>query len=457
MKFCRVGVLLWFGACVLLAVGMGGAAYGAGFALIEQSVPGLGNAFAGGSAAAEDATTIFYNPAGLTVLDGPEFVVGAHMVVPQAEFTDKGSTHMLQAVTGIPLSGTNGGDGGKAGVVPNLYYSRPFGEDLVFGLGVNAPFGLATEYDRDWVGRYHAVESDVKTLNINPTLAVRLSERLSVGFGVNIQYIEATLSNAIDFGSLDAAGVFAPLGIPAGALGLVPQMSDGFVKVEGDDWSVGFNAGLLYQFSAATRVGLSYRSQVHHNLDGTARFSDVPAGLAPAPLFKNTGVEAAIGLPDVVSASIYHQLNSAWAVMGDITWTNWSVLDELRVEFDNPLQEDGVTTTAWDDNYRYSVGATYTPSERWTARCGVAFDETPIPDAAHRTPRIPGEDRLWIALGGGYQITDHIRIDAAYAHLFIDDPVVAKTLSGENISRGGLNGTYDASVDIANVQLTWSF
>ena len=440
----------------LALVGLGaGAAGAAGFAIIEQSVTGLGNAFAGGAASAEDATTVYFNPAGMTRLDRPEFVVAGHVIIPSAEFENNGSTHVLQGITGIALQGGNGGDAGVTKVVPNLYYVRAFKEKYFFGLGVNAPFGLATDYDSGWVGRYHALKSEVSTVNINPAFAMKVWKGLSLGVGLDIQYIDAELSQAIDYGTIDAVGGFSPL-IPAGTFGLTPQGDDGTVVVKGDNWGFGFNIGALYEFSGQTRIGLHYRSRIDQELSGDADFRDVPAGVAATlPAFQDTGVKASIALPDTISGSIHHDINEAWSVMADVTWTNWSLFRELRIEFDNANQPDSVVTTAWKDSWRYSAGVTFRPTKAWTVRGGVAFDETPIPDAAHRTPRIPGEDRTWLALGGGYRITDSIAVDIGYAHLFVNDPKVDKDPTGEDATRGGLKGTWDASVDIVSAQLTW--
>jgi long-chain fatty acid transport protein len=284
-----------------------------------------------------------------------------------------------------------------------------------------------------------------------------VSDRLSIGGGLDIQYINATLSNAIDFGTLDAVGAFQALGLAPGALKLVPQASDGYVKVEGDDWSFGYNLGLLYELNDNTRIGAAYRSSVKHTLKGDAEFQGVPSGLAPFPVFKNGGVSAGIKLPDSFSVSIAHRIAPEWTVMADVTWTNWSVLNELRVKFDNPLQSDAVTVTDWRDSYRYSLGVTYAPGGDWTYRAGVAYDETPIPDAQHRTPRIPGGNRFWTAAGVGYKISRLMTVDVGYAHLFIKDPVINKTPMGEDATRGGLNGTYDAYVNIVSAQVKLNF
>ncbi len=444
---------------VVAVAGIASPSFPSGFALIEQSVKGLGNAFAGGAAVCVDASTVFFNPAGMTRLTGHGFVASANIIVPSATFTNNGSTHALQPVTTLPLAGGIGGDAGSAEFAPNIFYSFAMENGIAFGVGVNAPFALSTEYDDDWVGRYHALASKLKTININPSIACRVGGKLSIGAGFSAQHMDVELSNAIDFGTLDAIGAFAPL--PAGALGLTPQNSDGMVELEGNSWGFGFNAGVLVEFDADSRVGVSYRSRIRHEVDGTAGFT-APAALsvvqASTGFFTDSDVSASVDFPDHFSVSGFHRVNDRWAVMGDASWTHWSLFDELRFTFDNG-QPDGVTTEAWEDSWRYSLGATFEPGNAWALRAGVAYDDTPIPDAQHRTPRIPTNERYWIAAGAGYVFSDRVNADVGYAHLFVPDPVIGKASLDidEDLARGGLQGRYDASVDIFSVEVSVFF
>ncbi|MFZ5907372.1 MAG: OmpP1/FadL family transporter [Nitrospirota bacterium] len=451
VHYSAVLIVLFLAFCVPLFTAV--PAFSAGFALIEQSVSGLGNAYAGGAAAAEDATTIFYNPAGLTRLNGQQLTVGGHLIMPYVKFRDEGSTHILQPVSGQPLSGGNGGEAGVTKFVPNMYYSRKVSDDLTVGMGINSPFGLCTEYDDHWVGRYHAIKSDVLTVNINPTVAYKINQQFSIGAGLNFQYIKAELSNAIDFGTLDATG---SLGIPAGALGLIPQMSDGYATIEGDDWGIGFNMGILFEHKD-TRIGAAYRSRVEYTLEGDADFSRTPASLIAAGVFTDTDVKADITMPDSFSVSAFQQINPQWAVMGDFTWTNWRVFKKLDVDFDNPNQPNSVTREDWEDSYRTSLGVTYTPNKTWKFRAGTAYDTTPIPDAQHRTPRVPCSDRIWTALGLGYTMSQMVSFDLGYTHIFVNDPKIDKSATGDDAMRGGLYGTFDAHIDIVSAQVNIAF
>lgn len=441
---------LRFGLCAAAAVlGMAASAHSAGFALIEQSASGMGNAFAGAAAVAEDASTVYFNPAGMVFLKGQQVVAAGHVIAPQAEFSNQGSTHATAPATAGSLTGGNGPDGGELGLVPNFYYTAKLGDRLALGFGMNAPFGMATEYDSTWVGRYHAIRSELQTVNMNPSVAVRLNDHVSLGAGLNVQYLKAELSNAIDFGT----ALFL-----RGAPGALPQRNDGSVVLEGDSWDYGYNLGAMLELDKDTRFGLTYRSKMEHDVEGTADFTlpTAYAGALGALGYSDTSVTATAALPETVSGSFYHRFDPKLAVLADATWTRWSRFQELRFKFASGIA-DGVTTENWKDSWRYSAGAIYNANEKLTVRAGVAYDNTPIPSEEFRTPRIPDEDRFWMALGFGYKFSDRLGMDFGYAHLFVKDPVINKSPSGEDASRGGLKGTYEASVDIASVQLVYNF
>lgn len=391
----------------LVLAGCAHFAHAAGFALIEQSASGLGNAYAGAAAVAEDASTIFFNPAGMTRLPDSQVVVAGHLIKLKAEFSGTVSP---------AVGGGQGGDAGDVSFVPNAYFAYRVSPDLHLGLGVNAPFGLKTEYDADWIGRFQAIKSDLKTINVNPSIAYKVSEQFSVGAGVSLQYLETELTNS--------AG---PAGVAA---------------VDGDDYGWGFNVGALWQVSPATRVGLAYRSQIDYDLEGSVSFSAMPA--------LNGDVTAETTMPDSASLSLFHKLSPTWDLLADISWTGWSDFDELAI-----YRTSGAllsfTPENWDDTLRYSVGATWHASDRLSLRGGVAYDEAPVSDT-YRTPRIPDGSRTWVALGGQYRLGKASAIDFGYAHLFVNDPGLNSTGSGTT-----LTGEYDSAVDILSAQYTHSF
>ncbi len=478
------------------------AARAGSFVLSEQSVSGLGVAFAGGAASAEDASTLFYNPAGLARLDQGEFQMGLNAIIPSDEFTNQGSRYNLPGTPfdGLPVFGNNGGNAGVNHLIGNMYLSQPilrnssYG-DLTIGLGLTSPFGLETDYSPGWVGRYAALRTKLLTLDIQPTVAWRW-DRFSIGAGLDIQYASARLTQAIDFGLAAQAplgqfygalpAILAARGIPAAAIpgviaatraaytaaGFVPGGLDGVTEITGDDWALGFTVGGLFEyrkmgegedsFLQDGRIGLSYRSKIDHTLEGNAEFRRVPLITAPgAPVqfpsptafqdvFFNQGVSANLDLPDILHASIYQRFAKQFAVMGDVTWTHWSRLQQVPIVFDNPGTPPNVLTINYDDAMRYAIGFEWYACKNLTLRTGFAYDETPIQSAELRTPRIPDNNRYWLSFGAKYSPRDWLDLDVGYAHLFVADPT-----SNFTDSQGHqLIGTYDAHVDIVSASVT---
>lgn len=439
-----------------------GAVAASGFALIEQSASGLGNAFAGGAAATDDASVQFFNPAAMTELTGTQISLAGHYIMPSAKPTNASAT--VVTLGGAPVTGTVD-DAGENKLVPNFYYARDLSPLVKFGLGINAPFGLATEYEATWIGRYHAIRSEVQTVDINPALAYKVSNQLSLGAGLNAQYIKAELTSAVDSGSICYALVTQASGDPAASCapgGLTPgnQAVDSYAKVKGDDWSYGINVGLLYKPTDATRIGLAYRGSIKQSIRGDATFTRSAAfnaflNSAAPTLFTNTTDAANIKLPASASLSLAQQLNLQLELLADISWTQWSTLKELRVTYGNTAQPDTVTTENWDDTLRYALGLTYQLDDRIKLRAGVAYDQSPVPDAQHRTPRIPDNDRTWLALGISYASNDHLSYDLGYAHLFVNDAAINNSTEGS--IRHNLQGTYQISIDILSAQLNYRF
>jgi long-chain fatty acid transport protein len=431
-------------ALFILAVGAG-PVYGAGFAIYEQSTTGLGTAFAGAAAVAEDASTIFYNPAGMTRLPNNNAVATISPIFPQADYTDGGSVtfnpFFPMGPPAFPTSGATTDDGGTPVVSGGAYFSHQMSNDVWFGIGINSPYGLSTEYDPGWVGRYHAVKSQLLTFNINPAMAFKVSESLSLGVGVNFQFAYAELTNAIDGG----------LGFPPAVGGPFPGQFDSYIDINGVSLGFGVNAGFIWEPFDGTRLGVHYRSPVTHNLSGDA---DLIVNPATPFLPSKANAHAEITLPDTLAISVFQSLSPEVDVVADATWTDWSYLDALVVKLGGPPLGTSTTVLNWENTWRISGGVIYRPDDRWTLRAGYAYDETPIPSAALRTARIPDNTRHWATIGASYVIDEHVEASAAYAHLFVEKTTI------QNVDPTGahlLAGSYDSSVDIFSLQLTTSF
>lgn len=406
-----------------LCAGFAPGALAGGFGIGTQSGSGTGNAFAGGAAVTEDASVVWSNPAGMTHLAPGRHVAGAlHFIKPSFEFRNEGSTGVFAA----PGTG-EGGDGGDWAIVPNGFFAMDVTPRLRFGVALNVPFGLKTEYDFGWRGQLLALKSEVKTVNINPSLAWRLSDAVSIGAGVSVQRLEASLtSNAAVFGL-------------------------GIVNLEADDVAYGYNIGVMAQVTPSTRIGAAYRSSIEFGLEGSVTLSALPAG--------NGGVRGDLEVPDLLSFSVFHVLNPRWELMADVTRTGWGSVQNLIVTRTTGPAAGAVFTTLpflWDDTWRYSIGANYRLSDRVKLRFGIALDDSPTSDAT-RTPRLPDEDRRWIAAGAQYRVSKAGVLEVAYAHEFIDDARIRASAPPLACPANCLSGRFESKADILSVQYSHAF
>ncbi|PKO39640.1 MAG: long-chain fatty acid transporter [Betaproteobacteria bacterium HGW-Betaproteobacteria-4] len=377
----------------LLLVAFSGAASAAAFQLLEQNASGLGNAYAGSAAVADNASTVFYNPAGMTQLgNGIQLSAGVAGVGPSYEYRDQAGVK-------------SGGDAGGWAAVPNAYLSGQLTKDLFLGLGISAPFGLATEYDSNWAGKSLAIKSEITTININPSLAYRVSDKVSLGFGLNYQSIEGELTRN--------PGVL--------------------VVLKADDTSWGWNAGVLFTLSPAMRVGISYRSAVKHKLEGTVN------GALP--------VYADVKLPDTFILSVWQQVSDRWEAMGDLSYTRWSSMKALNVMSSASGGLVSSETFNYENAWRFAWGAGYKATDKAKLKFGIAFDRTPVRDE-YRSPRVPDNNRLWLSLGGQWNAGSYGKFDLGYTYLYVIDPT---------ISQGALQGKYDASAHLVGVQYSVGF
>lgn len=438
-------------ALALLGMGYCGFASASGFALLDASGSSAGNSYAGAAAIAEDASTIYFNPAGMSYLKGSQLVLGMHVISVDGHFTKTSAT----SAVGTPTTGGDGGQIGSDAPIPNFYYSRELNPNMSFGIGVNAPFGLRVRYDNTWVGRYQATNSELKAININPSMSWKVSDSVSLGAGLNMQYFKADLVKSIDFGSICFGSLGAAAPAVCGPIGFLPQQKDGEARLSGHDWAWGVNLGALFQISKDTRLGVAYRSSITHKLKGDVQYTipaNLPAPIAASKSFTATTVNTTVKVPEFLELSLVSQINPKVTLMGDITWNRWSRLQELRVNFDNGAPPS-VTPEKWSNSFRYSVGMNYQFSEAFKFRTGLAYEQAGIQDDL-RTPVLPDNNRRWIALGGNYRFSKNDSIDFAYAHGFIRD-------SGINHSEPPVGGTivgkYSVNVNIYSLQYNHQF
>ncbi len=430
------------------SLGVSSSAFAGGYAVKEQSASGLGAAWAG-VAAGTDLSSIFWNPAAVTITDHMRAEVHGALIFPDTTITPR--TGSLRPLTDPQIAGAgftlnNEVDIGKFAAVPASYAGYNYNDALYLGLGVNSPFGLVTEADpRGFAGQYHGRRSEIFTINVNPVVGYRFNPQFAVAGGVQIQYIDAELRSAF----------FNPL------LGINPSPNNPDAVVGGDDIGFGVTVGALFTPMPGTQIGLGFRSAVSHTLKGQFNIDHAQANAA-----LTVPIEAKITTPEIVTLSVRHGITDYLTLMGTVEWTHWSRLKDLRIvatgssRGPRPAFTPGSTVSLtefnWDDSWMISGGAEYRVNDKLTARFGLAYETSPVPDAT-RGPRLPDSDRIWASIGATYQYNDHISFDLGYTHVFFKDAKI-------NLSQAALpevpfalvaDTKNNANIIAASVKVTW--
>lgn len=401
-------------ASILMCAAQG--ANAAGFYIQEQSVSGLGSAFSGSTTSINDASTIYFNPAGMTKLDGAQVNAGVHLLLPDADLNDNGST----------FGGDDPGNPFELSPIPNLFAAAPVdfqGREIWLGIGVTAPFGLASEYDETDFVAFDSTETELVTINVAPSIAYAVNDMFSIGGGVDVQYADAELKNAVNLGS------------------------PGISTLEGDDISYGYNLGLQFRPRTDTEFGLHYRSAISHELEGSVN-------LVGTPFDFDVGGSADLDLPDIATFGIAHDINDRLRIMGQATWFGWSNFEEIAAIRDDgtavaPVEQD------YQNTYAIAIGAEYDFSEQWTIRGGYQFDETPTTDE-FRTSRTPDGDRNWFSAGASYNYSEKLSFDMAATYIDVDEGTINVTRNAP-LNNAQVTGTTDGSVGILAVGLNYKF
>lgn len=439
----------------LVALLMASQAWGAGFELQEKNITHLGTAYAGTAAYAGDATTAFSNPAGMTRIKDQQMVIGGIFVAADTDFRPDFATNMSGAV--MPQRGNEKAD--KLLFIPSFHYTAQVNDCIYLGLSVVSPFGLAAEYSENSILRYMGTRSELRTVDISPSLAYRINDHFSVAAGPDAVWAKAHLD-------LQTSTTVIPV------LGAPQTLVDGFQRNTAEEWGWGYHLGVLWELTERTRFGINYHSHVNIDADGESEqvnpiFSPTisPVVNALSGLRTVYPVNAKVTLPETLYVSGYHAFNREFAVMADVQWTNWSRFRTLKIRYDAPTGGAGRTPTDtfehWEDTFRVAAGMEYTPCDKYKLRFGLAWDQTPV-ESEFRTVRIPDSDRLWVGAGLGFALSKNMWVDVGYAHIFfntahIDEhsPYVAQTLTPSTSAT--LRGKFRTDVDIAGIQFRWTF
>jgi len=450
----------------------------AGFAVHGQSTSQMGNAFAGVAASALDASTVWWNPAGMTEVKGSQVVNAVNFMRTSTKFSNDNSSPAL----GQPL-GTEGGDAGVFRVTPFLYGKHALTKDWHVGIGINTPFGLRTVWEGDWMGRFQAQKSESQAININPSFAFKVDDKLSIGGGVSFQRFEAKLTNAVNY---TAAAVNA--GLAAGAItaaqvpGLLNPAApgnlaglEGSAEVSGDDWGYGWNVGFLLKPWDRLRVGANYRSRIRYTIEGDAEFSGprttnplaatlIGALSQPGAPLASGPVSANITLPDSLSVSaVVGNDRDAWNFLFDVTWFGWSSLSQVAFVRDNGNVLSRLNFD-WRDTWRLAFGVTRRINENLQLRAGYAWDQTAVDDERTRSPRLPDSTRHWFSLGSRHVIKrdassnqERLSIDLAANFVKANEAHIPMRSDPSAAASGVLDGRFRTNSATLSAQMNYTF
>ncbi len=395
----------------------------AGFHLREQSGAGLGNAFAGATAGAEDISYAYFNVAGLTRHKGTQMNLGATYIAPEArarKIEGNGSEDNVDNIV-------------HAAVAPNMAFSHQLNDEVTLGLGVNVPFGMVTKYDdRNWAGADHGLTSKVTAVTTTPMVAWKATDKLSIGAGLPIQYFKAKLSQRTS------------------------EYGLGYTKLEGDTVDVGYQIGAMYEFNENTRLGINYRSEINHKLKGEIE-NKKAVSMGSTFSFLNQEIDARIDTPAMLSVGAFHKINDKWEVMAEYQKVFWNSFDSIdvygRENGGHPIKYQGSnlissTPEHWEDTDFYAIGASYNVDDKWKLRFGLAYDDSAV-RKDYRTPRIPDSRRVWYSTGASYKYSDNLTFNAAYTFI--------KAEEAEIDLGNDLHAEYKNQVHIFGLSMNYSF
>jgi len=363
----------------------------AGFMVRENSAESVGTVFSGDASRADEAETAFANPAGMVRFARPEVEIGAAVAFPTIRFSGSAT-----AAGTIPIQGTQGGQAGQAGVIPNFYVVAPLSDSLFAGHAVTAPFGLQDNYTSMFVGRYQGIKTFVLSGDINPNIAWKVNDKVSIGAGISAQWLKVEQSAAIPQFLIARAAV-----------------PDAFFLFNGHDWAIGYNAGILLQPNDTTRLGFTYRSGIAHNLSGSLDFTN-----AVIPLVSGPAKGSGFNLPGTAAMSLTHDFTPQWTASAGMQYNQWSSLKTVAVTSGSnpPLSEQEHYRNSW----MFSAGGAYHVTSSLSLRAGAGWDESPV-TPHFRTVGVPDANRYMIGVGAGYVFAPGVDVDFGYSHYWAAD------------------------------------
>lgn len=423
---------------VLLTMVMGAAgnAFAAAFQLWEQDGGSMGNYHAGRAAIAEDASTNYYNAAGLVRIHNQQLLLGLTPTATDIRF--QGTVAVNTLGTGPqPVTA----QGGTFNFLPNEHYAAPLADNLVFGLSIMTPFSAKTNYGLTSNAQYAATQSSIRVIDVAPSLGFAYNDKISVGFGLDVEHAR---------GEFDYVVTSAAPG------------SGTLTKNTSSSYGYGYHLGALYQASEQTRIGLNFLSQVKHHLHGgSSNFSGPLANNGAGGTQYTNALKANVTLPSTTTFSIFHTLNPMWDVMGTVIYTQWNVFNQLLLQnvvgISGGVGNNGILVIM-PENYRntwnYAVGANYHINEGWFIRTGVGYDETPS-NNSYRNLQFPTSNQVAVAVGTHFQATKTLGVDLGWTHLFAMNTRINNLSQAVGDQITTTNGAIKSSADVYGLELKW--
>lgn len=425
----------------------------AGFQLAESSATGLGRAFAGEAAMADNPAVQGRNPAMLSYLEGRQISAGAIYVMPDVDATGRVSLTSLSDK--LPFSVTMNADAldvADNAAVPNFYYSNQLNDSWTWGLALNSNYGLSTELPAAHAASIFGNKTAVTTIELNTNIAYRIDEHFTVGAGLRGVYGDGEIGASVP-GWIE--GVRAIPGLPAEVTSRLPAAGTELKHLEGDDFGYGWQLGASWQINPDHRLGIAYHSHVELDLDGQARGLVYTGGTAEVEGY------LPLELPAFAELASYHQLTDNWAMHASINWTDWSVFNKLVAYFPGEqkpvggLESDLVKEENFKDNWRFALGTSYQLNNAWLLRAGVALDKTAVDDE-YRTITIPDTDRLWFSVGAGYAPSKNLTVDLGLTYIRAHgDAPINETQDLMGLAQVAFQGDASGHVWLAGLQVTY--
>ncbi|MFT6259132.1 MAG: long-chain fatty acid transport protein [Rickettsiales bacterium] len=418
----RALIILAISCCLTL-----NQSFAAAFAVHSHSASSLANSHAGSVTGSHDISDSFFNPATLSKPNSAQMILSASYLDVNIDDDNASAKYDV----GGSVSGSRNDNAGVDVLIPAFYFSAPISSKTTLGISATVPFGLATNYDENWVGRYHAISSKIESLNINPMISHKmLDDKLSIGAGVQAQYIKTSLTKMVDLAPFVSSG------------------GDAIGKSKGDDWGYGFNLGATFELNDQIELGIGYRSKIDHKLEGKAQVRT--SGFS-------SNLNSSFSTPEVLTFGASYKVNDKIDLLYDSAWTRWSRIKSIDIlAVDNSLLDDSLQAN-WKDSWRHSIGANYQANNKLQLKTGFAYEEGAVDK--DREPRIPSGDRIWVSAGFGYQINDNTKIDLTYLHQFFNKNNSHKDNSNapSGMPISSLDATYKSSLDLIAVGMKFDF